>query len=98
MNALVCSTVLLLGLAPGADPVLLPAPTPRDPSLTALPPGIGFYRPNPYDRWQNYAPDQYGRWRPRVIVVPGDGAYRVIDGKPAVAPYSHPHYWMPYAD
>jgi hypothetical protein len=101
MNGLVCAATLVLGLSTGADPVL-PAPVPvpmPGRSIPDLPPGIGFYRPNPYDQWQYYAPDRFGRWRPRVLMVPGtDDGFRLIDGKPAVAPFAHPNSWMPYAD
>src|SRR5262249_42235569 len=73
MNGLICAATLVLGLSTGADPVLpapVPVPVPGR-SIPDLPPGIGFYRPNPYDQWQYYAPDRFGRWRPRVLMVPG---------------------------
>jgi hypothetical protein len=93
--------VLLLTFSVGADPVVVPPPAPPPYALAgpgvALPPGIGFYRPNPYDHWQAYSPDRYGRWRPRVLIVPGDGAFRAVDGRPYPYPYVHPSWFMPYA-
>jgi hypothetical protein len=102
MSGLVCSGALLMALSVGADPVVgpptLPPPREQAAPLGSLPPGIGFYRPNPYDVWQPYAPDRSGHWRPRVILVPGDMAFRMIDGKPYPYAYAYPNYFMPYAD
>ena len=47
--------VLLAALSVGADPVVAPGPVLPPPYELAgpgvgLPPGIGFYRPNPYDQ------------------------------------------------
>jgi hypothetical protein len=57
-------------LTPLAEPTL-PMPVPLGP-----PPfeGMGFYRPNRLDVWQNLAVGRNGAWRPRVALF-GYGAY-----------------------
>jgi hypothetical protein len=59
-----------LELTPLAGPTL-PMPTPLGPQPFV---GMGFYRPNRWDVWQNLAPDRAGFWRPRVALF-GNGAF-----------------------
>lgn len=49
-----------------AEPPPIPAPT-------------VFSQPNPYDVWQAYGVDRYGRFRPLVVLTPA-GPFRVSDG------------------
>jgi hypothetical protein len=54
-----------------AEPILtMPAPVGPQPVIV----GMGFYRPNRLDVWQNLAVGQNGLWRPRVALF-GHGAY-----------------------
>ena len=58
-------------LTPLAEPILtMPAPLGPQPTMV----GMGFYRPNRLDVWQNLAVGQNGMWRPRVALF-GYGAY-----------------------
>jgi hypothetical protein len=57
-------------LTPLTGPTL-PMPAPLGPQPFV---GMGFYRPNRMDVWQNYAVDRTGHWRPRVALF-GIGAY-----------------------
>lgn len=61
-----------------ADEIILPAPQ-RVQAAPVVVPAIYFLRPNPYDVWQAYAVDSYGRFRPRVIPAP-DGFRYVANG------------------
>ena len=57
-------------LTPLTEPTLpMPAPLGPQPIM-----GMGFYRPNRLDVWQNLAVDRSGFWRPRVALF-GHGAY-----------------------
>ena len=70
-------------LTPLAEPLPMPMPMPM-PMPAHLGPqsvvGMGFYRPNRLDVWQNLAAGRNGFWRPRVALF-GQGAY-YPDGTP----------------
>src|SRR5947209_8212483 len=51
-------------------PELVPPPIPAP---------MMFSQPNPYDVWQAYGVDRYGRFRPLVVLTPA-GPFRVADG------------------
>jgi hypothetical protein len=73
------STLGASAVARGADgPELTPLTGPTLPMPAPLGPQpfvpMGFYRPNRWDVWQNYAVDRTGHWRPRVALF-GNGAY-----------------------
>jgi hypothetical protein len=99
-------TLLLVGPAlivraddpPKAEP--LPPPTPVEAEV-ALPvielaPVLPYERIDRYEKWQYYAVDRQGYWRPRVAYSPY-GAYYLYDGTPyRFAPIRYLN-WMSYA-
>src|SRR5579862_5680828 len=102
MHGPICSALLAVTLSAAADPAGPPPvlPPPRD--LVApvpfppAPPPLVYYPRNPRDVWLYYAPDRFGRMRPIVVLLPyGDGAVRLIDGRPVPAPYGQPQLFMP---
>lgn len=52
---------------------------------------VEIVRPNPYDVWQFYAVDNYGRFRPRVAEYP-DGLRYVYNGQPFPWAMNYPHH------
>lgn len=73
-----CSGVVVAGgqnwLPPAPSP--LPAPV-REEVIGPIGPGptVDFVRPNPYDVWQLYAVDNFGRFRPRIGPSPDGPRY-----------------------
>jgi hypothetical protein len=74
---------------PELPPGVLVAPAP------VLAPPPAFYRPSAYDVWQDYSPNAWGRWRPRVIYTPHGAFYR-YNGQPYPWAGVHQQWWMPY--
>ncbi len=74
----------------------LPPPTPVTPLV--LPYYLPSSLPHPGSReiWQYYGVDQTGRWRPRVILAPGD-SYYLYNGQPFGQTTVQPRLFMPYA-
>jgi hypothetical protein len=65
---------------------LLPMAGPLPGATVVFPPTVDFIRPNPYDVWQAYSVDRYGRFRARVVPTPLGLRY-VYNGAP--------HPWWP---
>ena len=83
---------------PKAEP--LPPPTSVEPEVT-LPviefaPVLPYERINSYQKWQYFAVDRQGHWRPRVAYTP-DAAFYLYNGAPY--PYTPIRYlnFMTYA-
>jgi len=75
-----------------AAPAAAPAPV-GDEGIGSVPPAsVDFVRPNPYDVWQIYAPNQYGEFRPRVVPSP-DGMRYLYDGQPYPWWPEYPRNW-----
>ncbi len=77
-SLLTAGVLLLTGQAGGGEPFRLFRVAPQ---ATAVVPTAEFVRPDPYDVWQNYAVDRYGRFRPRVAEY-ADGLRYVSNGQP----------------
>jgi len=105
MHGPICSALLAVTLAAAADPAEPPPVLPPPHDLVAPapllppalpPPPLVYYPRNPRDVWLYYAPDRFGRMRPIVVLLPdGDGAVRLIDGRPVPAPYGQPQLFRP---
>ncbi len=88
----VCIGVVLLvgGMVSAADPVL-PAPRPLPGQIVGP---IRYIRPNPYDVWQYYDVDHFGRFRP--VVAPSYGGVRYLaTGEPYPWWQNHPTWVKP---
>lgn len=82
------------GVASAAEPPVVVQPPP----LEALLP-LGVYRTtSAYDVWQNLAVDARGRFRARVIYLPGGTAFYRYNGEPYPYTTTRQMIFMPYAD
>jgi hypothetical protein len=84
-GALAGALVLLAGTAWAGEPLL---PSPR-PLVAEVVGPVSYVRPDPYEKWQNYGVDRYGRWRPLVTPYP-DGLRYVGNGEPYPWYPNHP--------
>jgi hypothetical protein len=85
---------LFTGLAAAGDPPPEPAPMPApEPAAVVIRP---WGRVSRYAVWQDYAVDQQGHFRPRVLYTP-DGAFYYYNGQPYPWLSAHPKSFMPYA-
>ena len=75
-------------------PRQVPAPAPQV-TIIPAPTIIGYARVNPYDVWQYYDVNQQGRWVPRVVYTPGNGASYLYNGDPYYFSTVNPRYWKP---
>jgi len=78
------SLTVLLGEVRAQEP--LPPPRPVPGTVVVAPPVFApppyYYRPNPSYAWRNYAVDQRGFFRPRVVVTAEYGPIYAATGKP----------------
>jgi hypothetical protein len=96
------AVLLLVGMAGGQEVEPLPEPRALDSVPQVLPPRfiVPLRDPPPeFGRrsvWQMMAPDQFGRFRPRVIYSPFGNSYYQYNGAPFPWTTTMPRLYMPY--
>lgn len=76
-RALFAIRLLGAGLAQAADPELTPLKPPKPVPVESM----SFVRQSMYDRWQYYAVDRSGHFRPRVVLNFPEPFY-LVNGRP----------------
>jgi hypothetical protein len=82
-HALAVTALLAIGpLVQAADPELIPLrPTPATSAVVVPVENMSYVRTSMYARWQYYAVDQQGYFRPRVVLDFPE-PYYLVNGRP----------------